>query len=559
MSPKETLLYLITELMFEKQQNFLLLDELYEDEVISPFVRNIQIDSPYQQLVFDGVLSQYNHQNEIVVSFTIEAYFHHLLAKFLQKDERYQSAESLLELIKNNKLEGIKEGVSNLFSFDIEVGNFKHVKELIDLSEGDEVVLELNVVPLVNSLIINGIEKTLNLLVNRPTENYWKNFLQIDKRLEDLELHLVRELFLINLIKFNLTSSKFEILIALKSIFVLDEKTTIRYKNKLKYLDISQLEDADLLFFWGEIEMKLGNYEFSLLLFEKTLEIKSKKIKSLSQLSVIIIFQNIGYLYSRIGNTDKAFEICSNSLDYLLNKYGENNIWVSNIYSNISFNYFSIGEFDKAIENSIKNLNLSEKLFGKNHSILATSNKSLGMILDNLNDNYKAIFYYKKCLEIELKIYGEYHSDVAQTYYLIGTNYFILSNYQNAILFFIKCLKICEKKSNFSINELANLYHSLGVCHFNVNDIFNSIEFFKKGFEISKKGAFPFQIAQSYEGLNNPLEALDYYIQSAEIRKEDPEVGLQSESTIESINNAKRLAKQLNKQNELPQWIKNIN
>ena len=83
MLPKETLLYRLTELMFEKQQTFLLLDELYEDEIISPFVRNIQIDSPYQQLVFEGVLSQFNHQNEIVVSFTIEAYFHFLLGEII--------------------------------------------------------------------------------------------------------------------------------------------------------------------------------------------------------------------------------------------------------------------------------------------------------------------------------------------------------------------------------------------------------------------------------------------------------------------------------------------
>jgi hypothetical protein len=66
MSKKETLLYRLTELIFEKQQTFLLLDELYEDEIISAYVRNIQIDSPYQQLLFDGVLSQYNHQNELV-------------------------------------------------------------------------------------------------------------------------------------------------------------------------------------------------------------------------------------------------------------------------------------------------------------------------------------------------------------------------------------------------------------------------------------------------------------------------------------------------------------
>ena len=59
MKEKELLLFRLVELMFEKQQTFLLIDELYEDEVISPFIRNIQIDSPYQQLLFEGVISQF--------------------------------------------------------------------------------------------------------------------------------------------------------------------------------------------------------------------------------------------------------------------------------------------------------------------------------------------------------------------------------------------------------------------------------------------------------------------------------------------------------------------
>ena len=44
--------------MLEKQQHILLLDDLFEDEQIGSFVRNIQIDSPYQQVIFEGVLTE---------------------------------------------------------------------------------------------------------------------------------------------------------------------------------------------------------------------------------------------------------------------------------------------------------------------------------------------------------------------------------------------------------------------------------------------------------------------------------------------------------------------
>jgi hypothetical protein len=49
---------------------------------------------------------------------------------------------------------------------------------------------------------------------------------------------------------------------------------------------------------------------------------------------------------------------------------------------------------------------------------------------------------------------------------------------------------------------------------------------------------------------------LDYYIQSAEIRKEDPDFGIEAEATQESIKACIRLAKELRKVDELPEWIK---
>jgi tetratricopeptide (TPR) repeat protein len=83
-----------------------------------------------------------------------------------------------------------------------------------------------------------------------------------------------------------------------------------------------------------------------------------------------------------------------------------------------------------------------------------------------------------------------------------------------------------------------------------------AISYFEKGYTILKKGGFPFQIGKCYEALGNMDLALDYYIQSSEIRKVDPECGLEHENTQNSIENAKRVAKELGKENELPEWIK---
>jgi hypothetical protein len=49
---------------------------------------------------------------------------------------------------------------------------------------------------------------------------------------------------------------------------------------------------------------------------------------------------------------------------------------------------------------------------------------------------------------------------------------------------------------------------------------------------------------------------LNYYIQTAEIRKENSDLGIGDESTKESIKACIRLAKELSKEDELPEWIK---
>ena len=199
MSKKETLLYRLTELIFEKQQTFLLLDELYEDEIISAYVRNIQIDSPYQQLLFDGVLSQYNHQNEIVVSFTIEAYFLHILANMLEKDTRYNSPESLITLLKENRLKGLPEAVSNLMSFDVEKENLERLTGFIDLTGMESITLDLCITPIIHMLKVNGEEKTIKVILEHTSENDWKVIAKIIEQLELLELfdHRSKLLFFI--------------------------------------------------------------------------------------------------------------------------------------------------------------------------------------------------------------------------------------------------------------------------------------------------------------------------------------------------------------------------
>ena len=62
-------------------------------------------------------------------------------------------------------------------------------------------------------------------------------------------------------------------------------------------------------------------------------------------------------------------------------------------------------------------------------------------------------------------------------------------------------------------------------------------------------------IAESNELLGQKAEAMKFYVKSAEINKDIS--GIDNLSTIISIQNCQRLAKNLNRIDELPDWIKN--
>jgi len=83
MTSNHLLLYRFAELMLEHEQHILPVDLLFDDVQIGDFVKSIQIDSPYQQMLLDGVLTESVRDENLYVSFTVEGYFHYVLGEVI--------------------------------------------------------------------------------------------------------------------------------------------------------------------------------------------------------------------------------------------------------------------------------------------------------------------------------------------------------------------------------------------------------------------------------------------------------------------------------------------
>ncbi len=308
----------------------------------------------------------------------------------------------------------------------------------------------------------------------------------------------------------------------------------------------------------GRVWIDKEDYEKALYYYNKSLEIRLEKLGANHPL-VEISYNGIGLVYNCKGEFDKALDFLFKGLNVALINFGEIYHGVATNYNNIGLAFHNKNNYDLAFDYYDKALDIYLKTLGSEHIGICMLYSNLGRLWSEKEEYDKSLEFYNKWLSIYIKTFGLKHQFIADIYFQLGNVYDCKGEIDIALSFFEKCLTIQLENFDNIKNDVAKTFFYLGDALKNLKKFKFAIENFKKGFEIQQKGGYPFKIAQCYEALNDQENALDYYIQSSTLRKEDPEVGLEAESTQEAISNAKRLAKELAKENDLLEWMKNIN
>jgi tetratricopeptide (TPR) repeat protein len=156
--------------MLERQQHILPVDELFDDDIIADFVKSIQIDSPYQQMLLEGVLTESVRNEKLYVSFTVEGYFHFVLSDVILDQSKHKDHTYLMELLQNNRLNGVKEGVEQCLIHEVNQGKLERLVSLIDAGGVAEQVARF---PLVHAFMKNRVEDVFNVLMEDPSVHDW--------------------------------------------------------------------------------------------------------------------------------------------------------------------------------------------------------------------------------------------------------------------------------------------------------------------------------------------------------------------------------------------------
>ncbi len=602
--------------IWEKGENELLLDDVLKDNTLLHYFTNDQLNAPYPRLRNLGWISRYVKDLNTCIGFTVEGALLNLMGTAMHRYAHYKNIEGLTQLMKNGAK--IQKSAVEVYLSQLALnGNLELISELIDT--GIEYQNECNY-PMVIFLRKYGVEMFVEKLFSKPTNDDWHAVFMVNKSLDDLQEQLLRRQLLSNVSNILNLTSKVQILLAFNAIDILDfddakmlykrikadtnifhdseilyhmamaEKKFNNIEGCLKFL-IKSINDSSFLelspnktfkyyyetckayseigqtdksheylkiildsskYHWTPIELasahnlkgyietskdgfykKIKTLDEILLNYNTALDIRLKTLGS-NHPDTALSLNNIAYIYLTKGDNDIALKYFLESLNTYLKVLDTYHFNMSTIYNNLAVTYNRLKMVELAIEYSKMVVEIHEKRFGVGHRETIIAYNNLAHVLFQNKKYSLALINYKNCLSIERKFRGDDHPIVTTMYFNIGNCYKEMKQFKNA-------LRIFEKGMNFLNSSKDALRYMNGRSFREFADF---------------RGSYYHSIAESHESLRKTDTAFYYFIKSAEIRKDDPDGGIEAESTQESIKACVRLAKELGKEEELPEWIK---
>lgn len=475
MTANHQLLYHLAELMLAEQQHQLPVDRLFDDERIGEFVKSIQIDSPYQQMLLEGVFTESVKENNLHIAFSVEGYFHYALGEVIFHQAKGKGPEFLKDIIENNELNGSNEGVEQCLIRDVENNDLSRLMWLID--QGGE-IRKICIKALASSLLMVEMPKIEN------KESYSKIELKqvIEKQFIDLVniriLAILNELFadytqddklvLQEVLKFldKIQSEKIqliqkELLLQLKD-WASNERNELlelvingytlfdEITNKAILLSIENVvsdnESYDYYSSIGKCYSHIGEFEKAIKYFDKAL-----KVANLPREDEIRIKGRIGSLYNSWSikkyNRElslKAIEFQTDALEMEKDRHGNQTELYATQLNNLAKSKFTFvmlqweREFsdDEILNHFQDSFDIISKIQGRYTANIAGSLNNISMFYAKTGNNEKALEYALNSLQIAEKVYSKAHKNIALLLFNIGNRYELLENYNSALHFY---------------------------------------------------------------------------------------------------------------------------
>jgi tetratricopeptide (TPR) repeat protein len=233
----------------------------------------------------------------------------------------------------------------------------------------------------------------------------------------------------------------------------------------------------------GALMLEIGHYDKALELYETLL---STAHPHTDEQKISSMHNQLGAIYSRKGEVDKALVHYNKSLEIKLTYVSPNDSSLSAIYSNIGSALRNQNRLNEALEYMERALNTEYNASQSNPLKIASYCNNIGLVLTDQNRHNEALRYYEHALEIQQKYLPPSHPNLATSYNNIGAIYNELHDYDKALSFYEKSLAIMQRSLPSNHPDLAIPYNNLGAIYSELLQYSKALLYYEKSMEIMK-------------------------------------------------------------------------
>ena len=425
------------------------LDLLFDDVEIGPFVRSIQIDSPYQRLVLEGVLSEHIEEGGITASFTVEGFGHHVLGEVIHARAEGQSGAHFKPLLEDNAFPDLQAGIQQALTRDAQALRFDRIMWLIDAGEN---TMRLCIPALAQAFQqFQGHPKNAeaDLQAREQHVQYLMTLLFEDPTDLDIEalrltltyLETAQKRPLIQAIYRHLASTTRARNMAEGTLHLRALEHLPRSMRRSKLDELNQLERPQGQYgrqrFLNALQLAngtLNQHEMAMALGE---EVVADRIQMFgpSHPQTAAALNNLGMNQKQLGNADAALDQFKKALTAFESTHGSRHRLTATTLMNMGSACGDLGQHDAAEEYLEQALSILQDRLGSSHTTtaLCLNNLAVHHMRRGSQSHYvRAVQCLETCLSVQLKVFGEHHPDVVRSHHNLGSCWTKLDNAEKA-------------------------------------------------------------------------------------------------------------------------------
>ena len=495
------------------------LDVLFDHDALSPEVRNIQVDSAYQQLLRRGVLTQSFAHGEIEVSFTMEAAMFFVLGELASR-ETWTSAAIDSRLQESSRWEGPLQA---MLRARVGQGQLDLLCECID---DPGVPDEFSSIALAQAFLLKPADQVLDALLENPTKSDWavmEQSLELLKR--DLRVRILKALAQPLVDRgLSLLPDSARSLVAVTELVEPDSLTKLglevsallnqQWKGS-EMVGLCRLVQKTLMPKEALIAIEKVNGDFNFTDYEDVVEFNEilssaysevgmvaqslailegqltlQRSQNLDELSIASTLKQLGTLGKRgtLENTTDALSRFEECLLITKKSFGQAHPNVADVVSLIGEVHDLLGNVEAALLSFEECLVIQRKGLGQDHPRVAQTISQIGTTLMFEGEYAAALSSFEECLAIQRKAFGEDNLEMARTMYLIGWLLRQQGDHEGAIPRFKECLRIREKYLGKEHPKVAKAMMPLAeILEYDLGDYAGALTLYMRCLEIRKK------------------------------------------------------------------------